>query len=116
MHALFKNRKSAHQELQHRGYKIGQSKFYLDCQRGLCRIEPDGSILESALDAYIANPLARLKRLGQLYDDRIKGTRRDRQVFLVIPIDFSLCRKLLEAKRSLSEDPSGSEPNGKQDG
>jgi len=50
----FDNRLEAHKYLKRLGYKIGKSKFYQDCKAGLCRMQGDGSVLESDLKAYVS--------------------------------------------------------------
>jgi hypothetical protein len=50
----FDNRVAAHKYLKRLGYKIGKSKFYQDCKNGLCRVQSDGSVLESDIKAYIS--------------------------------------------------------------
>lgn len=95
MYSILKNRTKACQELKHRGFKIGKTKFYKDCHAGLCRVEPDGSILESALNDYINNPLARLKKLDQPWLERRKQTQQTQRGFLVIPIDSPCLSKVL---------------------
>ena len=70
MYSTYKNRITAVMELRHRGYKIGKSKFYKDCSHGLCRVESDGTITDQSLGEYIQNPLANMKRLDQLEEDK----------------------------------------------
>ena len=106
------NRKEAHKELQHRGYKIGKSKFYKDCSIGLCRLEADGSILESSLDEYIKNPIARVRRLGEVYEKRKAKEQRQGNAYLVIPVDLSLVwERFFDSKSSLNVGPTEDGPD-----
>ncbi len=50
----FKNRTEAHGWLLAHGYKISQRHFYRAVQQGLVILQPDGSILKTSLDRYIA--------------------------------------------------------------
>jgi len=57
----FPHRNAALAWLVEQGYKIKKSKFYADCNRGLCVIEGDNSVRESALLAYAAEHLKRIQ-------------------------------------------------------
>ena len=46
------NRLEAVNYLQRRGYKVGKSKFYADCKRGLVKIQSNGSIIPRDLETY----------------------------------------------------------------
>lgn len=49
---ILKNKLEAVSYLNRRGFKVGKSKFYADCKKGLVRIQADGSILAGDLEAY----------------------------------------------------------------
>ena len=65
----FDTRMEALKELKHQGFKIGKSKLYKDCSMGLCKIEKDGTILESSLNKYIKHPRSGLKRLDKIQEE-----------------------------------------------
>ena len=71
---IFKNRLEAHEYLRRRGYKLGKSKFYQDCKNGLLKLQSDGSILQSDLDAYI-------KRAGLTQPDLDKEAEEAEQLY-----------------------------------
>jgi len=71
---IFKNRLEAHEYLKRRGYKLGKSKFYQDCKNGLLKLQSDGSILWSDLDAYI-------KRAGLTQPDLDKSAEESEQLY-----------------------------------
>ena len=54
---VYESRAVAIQQLQADGYKIKKSKFYSDCLRGLCGLNPDGSV-------EIAEAKRYLRRIG----------------------------------------------------
>ena len=56
----FKSRLEVLAYLQGQGYKIKKSKLYLDCKKGLLKVEPDGSVLPESVKNYIAHPLSHL--------------------------------------------------------
>ena len=58
----FKNRAAVLKYLKDQGYKIGRQKLYNDAKAGLLRLRPDGSVPESAVQAYINDPRSRLVR------------------------------------------------------
>ena len=61
----FPNRLVAVKKLQDAGYKISDAQFYRHCEKGMVRINPDGSILESEIRGYAVN----LKRVtGNIQD------------------------------------------------
>ncbi|WP_028575044.1 hypothetical protein [Desulfonatronovibrio hydrogenovorans] len=47
-----RNRLEAVAHLKRQGWKIGKTKFYQDCNKGLVKIQSDGSILPRDLDVY----------------------------------------------------------------
>jgi hypothetical protein len=53
---MFKNRLEVLDYLQDLGYSVKKSKLYDDCRSGLLRLQPDKSILESAVKDYIRHP------------------------------------------------------------
>lgn len=59
----FDNRIEALKWLKRQGYKIGKSKFYIDCKKKLCRLQDDGAIFESDLKKYIRK--AELQKLSE---------------------------------------------------
>ena len=65
----FDNRMEAVRELKRRGYKIGKQKFYNNCSHGLCKVEADGTVLESSLEKYIKHPRSGLKRLDKIREE-----------------------------------------------
>jgi len=48
----FPNRIEALAWLQRQGFKIAKSKLYLDCKRGLLKLQDDGSVFETDLKKY----------------------------------------------------------------
>jgi len=56
----FPHRRAAVKSLQDAGYKISDAQFYRHCEKGMVRINPDGSVLESEIRAYAVN----LKRIA----------------------------------------------------
>ena len=70
MHSVYRNRIAAFRELKHRGYKISKTKFYDDCSIGLCKMEPDGTILDISLNEYVNNPIAKIKYLDQIEEEK----------------------------------------------
>jgi hypothetical protein len=61
----FPNRRSAVKSLQEAGYQISDAQFYRHCEKGMVRVNPDGSVLESEIRGYTAN----LKRIvGDIED------------------------------------------------
>jgi len=62
----FKHRKEALVFLQREGYKIKQTKLYMDAKNGLLKMQPDGSITEKDLNRYIRR--ARLVKPAHLAD------------------------------------------------
>jgi len=47
------NRLEALKTLKRLGYKVGKSKLYADCSAGRLQLQPDGSVLDSELRAYV---------------------------------------------------------------
>jgi hypothetical protein len=76
----YKNRASALRELQRRGYKLAKSKFYKDCDNGLCKRAPGGSIPESALERYIKHPRAGLKRLDRISEEKVAKEKTQAEI------------------------------------
>ena len=63
---IFKNRLEVLEYLQDLGYGIQKSKLYLDCNAGILRMQPDKSILESAVQDYIRHPESGLVKAAEL--------------------------------------------------
>lgn len=57
---VFSNRMDVLHYLEGQGYKIGKSKLYRDCDRGLLKVETNGTVKKSSVDIYIAHPLSNL--------------------------------------------------------
>lgn len=57
---FFKNIKEAHDYIVDQGYKCKKSKIYKDKDAGRIRTQPDGTVLESEILAYVAG----LKKIG----------------------------------------------------
>ncbi|MBW2598595.1 MAG: hypothetical protein JRC60_00480 [Deltaproteobacteria bacterium] len=74
----FKNRPEALRYLQTTGHKIKKSKLYKDVKKGLLKMEPDGSILRSSIDQYIAHPMSGLIQPDESDDDDTKGLTLER--------------------------------------
>lgn len=66
---VYKNRLAVLEHLQDLGYKVGKTKIYQDADAGLLRLQPDGSVLQSAVEAYLHHPAARLVRPAQAADE-----------------------------------------------
>lgn len=49
---ILKNKLEAVAYLNRRGFKVGKSKLYADCKKGLVRIQADGSIFATDLESY----------------------------------------------------------------
>lgn len=62
----FDNRIEAVNYLKRQGYKIGKSKLYGDCKKGLLRLQDDGSVLDSDLKKYVRK--ADLQQLSTMPD------------------------------------------------
>ena len=77
---VYSTRISAVRALQRQGYKIGKSKFYKDCATGICKMEPDGSITEKALENYTRHPKAGLKRLDRIDEDKISKEKTETEI------------------------------------
>jgi len=77
---VFTDRAAVLSYLEKQGYKIKKTKLYRDAQKGLLKIEPDGSVLEIAVRAYMAalakkdieDPAA---KTAQKIDEEIRGLK-----------------------------------------
>ena len=99
---FMKNRTAACQELKARGFKVAKTKFYNDCSAGLCRVEPDGSILESSLFEYVET--VKLKKLGEPYVERKRRAQQVQRGFLLIPVGPSCLSKILSFLRETKKE------------
>lgn len=113
MFAVLNSRKVALDELKHRGYKIEKSKFYKDCSLGLCKVEQNGSVLESSLDEYIK--VAHLRKLDEPYFARKRRIKKARHGFILVPIDLHIVRRILDVEELLSADVSEKKLDGNLD-
>jgi hypothetical protein len=57
---IFSNRMEVLHYLESQGYKIKKSKLYRDCDKGLLKVETNGTVKKSSVDIYIMHPLANL--------------------------------------------------------
>lgn len=67
----FDNRIEALNYLNRQGYKIGKSKLYQDCKKGLLKLQDDGSVLESALKKYANKYLTQLETIPDTKQDSV---------------------------------------------
>ena len=102
----FDNRMEAVRELKRRGYKIGKQKYYNDCSRGICRVESDGSVLESSLNKYVKHPRSGMKRLDKIQEEEASKAKTAAEIEKlqeqVAKLRFE--RKILEGKYISRED------------
>lgn len=63
---VFKNRLEILEYLQDLGYSVQKSKVYNDCNAGILRMQPDKTILESAVQDYIRHPESGLFKAAEL--------------------------------------------------
>jgi hypothetical protein len=74
--AMYGNRLAAVAWFKPNGYKIRKSKFYQDCDAGLCAVESDGRVRESALTTYASLYLRKLAekdgKISSLVDEKLR--------------------------------------------
>lgn len=63
---VLKNRMEVMEYLQDLGYGVQKSKIYNDCKTGILRMQPDKTILESAIKDYIRHPESGLIKAAEL--------------------------------------------------
>lgn len=66
---IFKTRMDVLQYLKDQGYKIEKSKLYRDCEKGLLKVETNGTVKKSSIDIYIMHPLANIGADGTDNED-----------------------------------------------
>jgi hypothetical protein len=76
---IYKNREEVLDQLQREGYALKKSKLYNDSKRGLLQLRPDKSVTESALRAYIANPVARLEKPAAITPEETSQASAEKQ-------------------------------------
>lgn len=97
----FKSRTDAMKHLKSLGYKIGRSKIYLDSEKGILRVNTDGTVPHSALRAYVDDPRSGLGIGVYESDEKVK----DLQVKIKEKEYEKLCQQvsMLEFQRERQE-------------
>ena len=63
--------------LENAGFKVSKTKIYRDCEKGMIRVNADGSVLESEVRAYASNLKRAAGDIGDLSDLQSRKTQKE---------------------------------------